>query len=199
MDESDVRRELSEAWELDVTDDVITARHDSGVELVLIEADRSHEIICNVVQPIEVDEYRFEPITDSALYADNRHALAGISEIASAVQCGQRSVDVLAAIPHNGDPGDVDPSIVDEPARLQHALAETSFCDIIFVRRDELPDRVDVDDFRPAVKSIVEVIYGKTTEIPDIFEELESERQAYGEASIEVTTVTEDDITHIHD
>lgn len=196
MDVEAVERELCGPWSVSGDESTIVATHDSGVEIQLIDDDLDDRIVENVIQPVSIDEFRIDPITDSSLYPDSRHALAGISKRSKLIDCGEQLIAPIAYVPHTGDPNSVEPAVSVDMDRLPEALASAQFCDIVFVRPQQLPDPVAVEDIRDVAEEIVAVVYGQHDgEYPDVFEQLESENLAYGQATIEVTTVTEDDIS----
>lgn len=198
MDVEAVERELSDDWDASGDETTIVAEHECGVQIQLIDDNLDDRIVSNVVQPVTVGSHRIESITDSSMYPDTRHALAGISKLSKTIDCGDRLIAPIAFVPHTGDPDSVDPSVVVDMDRLNDALDVSSFCDIVFVRPNQLPDNVEPEDIEAVAEDIVAVIYGQHDgKYPDVFDELESESLAYGQATIEVTTVTEDDIVSI--
>lgn len=201
MIESVINEDLSPAWEVgnpatfnedgfDLARSTVepVATHEDDIELYIQRFD--DEWLVNITQVVEFDGTTVDVATDGTVFDDEQTLAQYVLDACGEIDSGDGLIDAFAIVPHAGDLE----SVTTGGVGINGQTGLPEFADVFCVYTQQLPKRVSYDDIATEGQDIVDLIYGKTEDVPETMQVLNSSTEAVGHATIEVFTVTGEDI-----
>lgn len=182
----------------DVTDDgdEPVAVHDDGAELFVDEPARGDpaSYIASLVVPVEASGVIAEVVVATESFHEQRELLGFVAELCDTYSNEALDLEAVAIVPHNGSIGTVNLDIVRDGDATQ--IASSQLADVFCVDTSNVPDDVDLDDIESNYPALVNYVYGLDADVDesDIVDSITESDEAYGEISLDVYTVTNEEM-----
>lgn len=189
-----IQNTLHDSWACaDLDDDTDTsldpiATHDSGSELYVHEVGR--KTLVNISQTISFGNLEVDVVTNGDVFENDQEVVHFADTVCDGIESGELTITGLAFVPHDGDLDSVSTKTVGNT----EWRSAPRFADVFALYSDALPSRVEISDVRDEAQDIVDMVYGKCDDIPDSVQTLNSEAESVGKTTIEVFTVTDEDV-----